>query len=186
MAEETGATACVVASNFVLGDAYMRQGQFGAAKIAFERGDEVAEATEQRMFRPSIAAYLRSQRGEHGRLRPECARLRRGAGRDARESATSWGEANVIWQRAETESKRPPSGEQGADAGRLRGGRSKRSRRWARGRSGARPARLGQCAARRRATSTKVSAKLRAALALFDELGIEREADGAESGAAPA
>jgi Predicted ATPase len=106
MAEAAGASACVVASNFVLGDAYMRQGQFAAAKIAFDRGDEIAQVTEQRIFRPSISAYLRSLRasmGDFGATGPTFEQ----ALEDAREIGDLWGEATIIWRRAETESKKP-------------------------------------------------------------------------------
>ncbi len=44
MAEEAGASACVVASNYVLGDMFMRQGKFGEAKIALDRSSSVANA----------------------------------------------------------------------------------------------------------------------------------------------
>ena len=76
LAEQHGATACVVASNFVLGDAYMRRGEFEAAKIAFQRGNEVADTIEQKVFRPSIAAYMRSNAASLGDLRSGWAQLR--------------------------------------------------------------------------------------------------------------
>jgi tetratricopeptide (TPR) repeat protein len=105
LSESTGATACVVASNFVLGDAYMRQGKFGDAKIAFERGNEVANAVEQRVFRPSIAAYMRSAAASMGDFGPNT-RTFEEALAETREHGDRFGEANVIWKRAETESKR--------------------------------------------------------------------------------
>jgi tetratricopeptide (TPR) repeat protein len=58
--EETGATACMVASNFVLGDVYMRQGRFEDAKTALERGRAISAITGFPIFRPSIAAWLRA------------------------------------------------------------------------------------------------------------------------------
>jgi tetratricopeptide (TPR) repeat protein len=107
LAEEAGASACVVASNFVLGDAYMRQGQFGAAKIAFDRSDEIAQVTEQRVFRPSIAAYLRSLGASMGELSLSGQTFEQ-ALEDARDIGDLWGEATIIWKRAETEFKRLP------------------------------------------------------------------------------
>lgn len=106
LAEEAGASACVVASNFVLGDAYMRQNQFGAAKIAFDRGDEIVQVTEQRIFRPSIAAYLRSLAASMGdyQLRDKTFDE---AIAEARDIGDIWGEATIIWKRAETELKKP-------------------------------------------------------------------------------
>jgi hypothetical protein len=106
LAEDAGASACVVASNFVLGDAYMRQNQFGAAKIAFDRGDEIAQVTEQRIFRPSIVAYLRSLAASMGDYRLGDKTFDQALA-DAREIGDKWGEATIIWKRAETESKKP-------------------------------------------------------------------------------
>ena len=68
--EEAGATACVVASNFVLGDAYLRQGRFQDAKIVLERGNEVSGVTERNIFRPSISAWLRSTAAHLGDFGP--------------------------------------------------------------------------------------------------------------------
>jgi tetratricopeptide (TPR) repeat protein len=106
LAEEAGASACVVASNFVLGDAYMRQGQFGAAKIAFDRSEEIAQVTEQRIFKPSISAYLRSLGASMGDYGPGGRSFEEGLA-EARDIGDLWGEATIIWKRAETESKKP-------------------------------------------------------------------------------
>ena len=106
LAEEAGASACVVASNFVLGDAYMRQNQFGAAKIAFDRGDEIAQMTEQRIFRPSIAAYLRSLAASMGEYALGDKTFEQAIDQ-TREIGDIWGEATIIWKRAETELKKP-------------------------------------------------------------------------------
>lgn len=106
LAEQTGATACVVASNFVLGDAYMRQGKFGDAKIAFERGSEVATAIEQRVFSPSITAYMRANAASMGDFGPK-ARSFDDALAEARMIHDKWGEAQVVWKRASTESRKP-------------------------------------------------------------------------------
>ena len=106
LAEAAGAAACVVASNYVLGDAYMRQGQFAAAKIAFDRSEEIAHVTEQRVFKPSISAYLRSlgaTMGDfdtHGHSFDE-------ALEEARDIGDLFGEATIVWRRAETEAKKP-------------------------------------------------------------------------------
>lgn len=106
LAEEAGASACVVASNFVLGDAYMRQGQFGDAKIAFDRSEEIAQVTEQRVFRPSIAAYLRSLAATMGEPRLGGQTFDQALA-EAREIGDLWGEATIIWKRAETEAEKP-------------------------------------------------------------------------------
>jgi hypothetical protein len=96
----------VVASNFVLGDAYMRQGQFGAAKIAFDRSGEIAQVTEQRIFKPSISAYLRSLGASMGEYGLGGHSFEEGLA-EAREIGDLWGEATIIWKRAETEFKKP-------------------------------------------------------------------------------
>ncbi len=105
MAEEAGATACVVASNFVLGDALMRQGKFGDAQIAFQRGSEVANAVEMRIFNPSIAAYMRANAANMGDF-GSTARPFDEALAETRAINDRWGEANVIWKRANTEAQR--------------------------------------------------------------------------------
>jgi tetratricopeptide (TPR) repeat protein len=175
LAEAAGASACVVASNYVLGDAYMRQGQFAAAKIAFDRSEEIAQVTEQRVFKPSISAYLRSlgaTMGDfdaHGHSFDE-------AIEEARDIGDLWGEATIIWKRAETESKKPAGQrneaqmladfESAARQFEQMGGRPHRARLlrdWGDALIG-----LGKTA--------EGQAKLRAALDLFDELGIQREA----------
>ena len=108
LAEETGATACVVASNFVLGDAYMRQGNFADAKIVFDRGSEVAEVTERKIFRPAFTAYRRSIAASMGNF-DLGGRTFEEALDETREMGDRWGEAHVFWRRAETEAvKQPP------------------------------------------------------------------------------
>lgn len=108
LAEQAGATACVVASNFVLGEMYMRQGNFNDAKIVFERGNDVANTIEQKIFRPSIAAYMRSNAASLGDFGPNARSFDEALG-EARSIGDRWGEASVIWQRAETGAKTDPS-----------------------------------------------------------------------------
>jgi len=84
----------------------MRQNQFGAAKIAFDRGDEIAQVTEQRIFKPSIAAYLRSLAASMGEYRLQDKTFEQ-AIEEARDISDLWGEATIIWKRAETELKNP-------------------------------------------------------------------------------
>jgi tetratricopeptide (TPR) repeat protein len=106
LAEAAGASACVVASNFVLGDAYMRQGQFAAAKIAFDRSDEIAQVTDQQVFKPSIAAYLRSLGASMGDFDAHGHTFDKSIA-EARDIGDLFGEANIVWRRAETEAKKP-------------------------------------------------------------------------------
>jgi tetratricopeptide (TPR) repeat protein len=105
LSEETGATACVIGSNLILGDAYMQQGRYQQARIAFERGNEVANVVQQHTFRPSITAYLRSSAASMGDFGPN-ARTFEEALAEARATGDRWNEANVLWKRAEAEGKR--------------------------------------------------------------------------------
>jgi tetratricopeptide (TPR) repeat protein len=174
MSEQTGATACMVASNFVLGDAYMRQGKFGDAKIAFERGNEVANAIEQRTFRPSITAYLRSTAASMGDFGPNM-RTFDEALAESRGAGDRFGEANVIWKRAETESLHPE------------GNREQMLADFATAAAGfeqmdakpyiARVLRDWGFALREIGEAKEADGKLRRAVELFDRMGIKREAD---------
>jgi hypothetical protein len=56
--EETGATACMVASSWILGDAYQRQGRFGEAKETLRRGRDIALVADRQMFWPTLHAWL--------------------------------------------------------------------------------------------------------------------------------
>jgi tetratricopeptide (TPR) repeat protein len=174
LGEETGATACVVASSFVLGDALMRQGRFGDARIAFERGASIADVTEQKIFRPSISAYLRATEASLGEF-DTSTRSFEEALDEARSVGDRWGETQVIWKRAETEAKR-------TDADREQMLSDYAAAAAAFDEMGARPylARvLRDWGGTLRAVgqSAEGDQKLRRAIALFDELGIEREAD---------
>jgi tetratricopeptide (TPR) repeat protein len=173
LAEETGATACVVASNFLLGDAYMRQGQFLDAKIAFERGNEVATAVEQHIFRPSIAASMRANAASLNEVDATTRDFAEPLS-ETRQIRDRWGEANVIWKRAETESKLPDSNreqmladyEAAAAAFEAMGARPYQ----------ARVLRDWGVALRRIGRSDEGDSYLRSALKLFEELGISRDA----------
>jgi tetratricopeptide (TPR) repeat protein len=176
LAEEAGAAACVVASNYVLGDAYFRQGQFGPAKIAFDRSDQIAQVTEQRIFRPSISAYLRAIGASTGE---------RGLGSqtfdeaiaEARKVDDLWGEATIIWKRAETESVKSADAR---DQAQMLADFATAERRFAD--MGARPfvARIDRDRGHALLAIGKVDEgrqQLRAARDLMVELGIKREAD---------
>ncbi|MEP7158085.1 MAG: hypothetical protein ABI797_01540 [Chloroflexota bacterium] len=176
LAEEAGASACVVASNFVLGDAYMRQGQFANAKIAFDRSDEIAQVTEQRIFKPSIAAYLRSLGASMGEFRMGGQTFEEAIA-GARDIGDIWGEATIVWKRAETAFKNPA---EGRDKTQMLADYATAKQSFEN--MGARPftARVlrewGHALVAVGETADG-QAKLRDSLALLDELGIKREAD---------
>ncbi len=112
--EETGATACVVASNFVLGDVYMRQGRFQEAKIALQRGNEVSALTGFPIFRPSIAAWLRATAAHLGDFGPASESWEKELG-DARALGDRFTEASILGKRAETRAKTLHEGSPVAD-----------------------------------------------------------------------
>jgi tetratricopeptide (TPR) repeat protein len=173
MSEETGATACVVASNFVLGDAYYRQGKYESAQIAFERSNEVAEVFEERSFRPSLMAYMRLNAANLGQFAHDSSDFDK-ALVIARDSSDRFGEASILAGKAEFEAKRQDGSiEQWqvdfAEATRLF--EEMRACPYL-----ARALRSWGQALRAAGRTDEGDEKLRRALQLFDELGITREA----------
>ncbi|MBI2780965.1 MAG: tetratricopeptide repeat protein [Chloroflexi bacterium] len=59
-AEETGASACILASSWILGDAFHRQGRFAEARDALKRGSDVSVVVDRMVWRPTLQAWLRS------------------------------------------------------------------------------------------------------------------------------
>lgn len=59
-AEETGASACMVVSSWLLGDAFHRQGRYGEAHDVLERGAEISLVTDRKTWRPTLEAWLGS------------------------------------------------------------------------------------------------------------------------------
>jgi tetratricopeptide (TPR) repeat protein len=175
LAESTGAVACLVSSSFLLGDAFMRNDDFGSARIAFERGSQVADVSNEALFRPTISAYLRSTLASMANFNPVAVQSWDEALAEARERGDTWSEANIIWKRAETEAKRGD----GANVEQMLGDFETAFNGFEA--MGARPfeARVlrgwGEALlARDRADQGR--AKLGQALSLFDALGIAREA----------
>src|SRR4029079_7002586 len=62
-AEATGASACVLASSWVLGDAFHRQGKFAEARDILQRGADVSSLLDRRVWRAPLPAGLRPARG---------------------------------------------------------------------------------------------------------------------------
>jgi tetratricopeptide (TPR) repeat protein len=174
MSEETGATACVVASNFTLGDAYVRQGQFKSAQIAFERSNEVAEAFNEHNFRPSLMAYMRANSAELGELAGDAESFDRGL-ELARNSGDKFSQAGIIGKRAEFEAKRPGGNREQAFAD-FADAVSRFEQMQAKPYV-ARILRSWGDALRAEDRRADGDEKLKRALSLFDEMGIKREAD---------
>jgi tetratricopeptide (TPR) repeat protein len=104
-AEETGATACAVVSAWVLGDAYQRQGSFREAHDALTLGLDLSPGTAQGMWGPTLTAWLRANavwlgdlEAAEGGWEEPLATVRR--------IGNHIGEANILWKRAESAARR--------------------------------------------------------------------------------
>lgn len=98
--EETGATACVVASAWVLGDAYQRLGRFREARETLRRGHEVALVIDRKVWRPSLQAWLGYANASLGD--PAVAEQDWDeALATARSIRNRVGEAGILWKRAQ-------------------------------------------------------------------------------------
>jgi tetratricopeptide (TPR) repeat protein len=58
--EETGASACMVVSTWILGDAFHRQGRYVEARDILERGSDISLVTDRKVWRPTLEAWLGS------------------------------------------------------------------------------------------------------------------------------
>ena len=67
-AEETGASACVVASAWILGDAFHRQGRFTEAREILKRGSDISMVLDRRVWRPTLQAWLGSTMASLGEI----------------------------------------------------------------------------------------------------------------------
>lgn len=175
-AEETGATACVIASSWVLGDVYQRQGRFHEARRALQRGDELALVVDRKFWRPSLQAWLGTSATALGDFAAA-----EGSWEEALETARSignrFGEAGILWKRAQASATRGDHGSAlddfAASAATLE-------------ELGARPqlARVlrgwGETL-RAAGASAEGDATLRRALALFEEMGIAPEAEAVDA-----
>jgi tetratricopeptide (TPR) repeat protein len=167
-AEETGASACMVVSSWLLGDAFHRQGRFGEARDVLKRGSEISLVTDRKVWRPTLEAWLGSAAAALG--------LEEGdwdAGlATARSIGNRFGEVGILAKRAEValsrgdiEAARPDieaSIAIAADIG-LRPILARQLRAW------------GE-ALRAVGRQDEAEPVLRRSLAVFEEMGLEREA----------
>jgi tetratricopeptide (TPR) repeat protein len=169
-AEETGSTACVVASSFVLGDVLQRQGKLTEARQTLGRGSQLAMSVERKTWRPTLQAWLATTDVALGTDTP--AEAWEEALATARSISNVYGEAGILAKRGEAHALR---GEHAAACADLEASAAIFEG------FGARPdlARvlhqlgLAQRACGRAGDS---DATLRRALALFEEMGIAGEA----------
>lgn len=170
-AEQTGATACVIASSWVLGDIYQRQGRFQEARATLQRGNDLALVVDRMMWRPTLQAWLGTSASALGDFAAA-----EGSWDEALETVRSignrFGEAGILWKRAEASAQRGDTAalaDFGASAAILED-------------LGARPhlARLlrgwGETL-RAAGRDAEGDERLRRALSLFDEMGITGEAE---------
>ena len=169
MAEATGASACVLASSWVLGDALHRLGKFADARDILKRGADVALMVDRQVWRPTLQSWLRSASAALGEIVEGDFEEALGM---ARSIGNHLGEAGILGKRAESAAARgdlEPALADFAAAARILE------------EQGARPtlARVLQGwgdALRRAGRAAEAGPLLKRAAALFDELGLTREA----------
>jgi tetratricopeptide (TPR) repeat protein len=97
-AEETGASACMVVSSWILGDAFHRQGRFAEATDVLKRGSDVSLVVDRKVWRPTLQAWLGSAAAAIGAVAPdewdEALAMSRSIG-------NTLGEAGIRWKRGE-------------------------------------------------------------------------------------
>jgi tetratricopeptide (TPR) repeat protein len=177
-AEEMGASACVVASSWILGDGYDRQGRFAEAQQVLQRGTEVSAVVDRKVMRPTLQAWLGSTAAAlgqaHGWNWDEALETARSIG-------NSVGEGGILWKRGEAASRR---GDWEAALADFAGAAAIFEA------EGARPnlARLLRTwgeTLRAAGRGSEGDAALRRALALFEEMGIETEASAVREALSP-
>lgn len=103
--EETGATACAIMSSWVLGDVYHRQGRLQEARQTLERGNELALVVDRLMWRPSLQAWLGTSATALGDFSAAEGSWDEGLA-TLRSIGNRFGEAGILWKRAEASAKR--------------------------------------------------------------------------------
>ncbi len=168
LAEGTGAAACLMASSWVLGDGFHRQGRFEEARDVLARGAAVSELVDRKVWRPTLQAWLRTSdfalTGAEADFEDELATTR---GINNRV-----GEANILTKRAEVAVQR---GDLAAAIADFEAATATFEAEGARP-SLARTLRSWGEALRSAGRMDEAEPLFRRALALFEETGIEREA----------
>lgn len=101
-AEQTGATACAMASSWVLGDAFHRLGRYAEAREVLERGTEISQVVDRKVWRPTLQAWLGSTLAALGERDEDWD----DALATARSIGNRYGEAGILAKRAEAATAR--------------------------------------------------------------------------------
>ena len=101
--EETGASACMVVSSWILGDVFHRQGRFAEAQAVLQRGSDIALVVERKVWRPTLQAWLGSASVALGGASPDDWE---DALATARSIGNQVGEAGILGKRAEAAAAR--------------------------------------------------------------------------------
>jgi tetratricopeptide (TPR) repeat protein len=102
-AEETGATACIMVSAWILGDAFHRQGRFAEARDILKRGSDISLVVDRKVWRPTLQAWLGSARAAMGDVAESDWEE---ALASARSINNRLGEAGILGKRAEASAGR--------------------------------------------------------------------------------
>ncbi|HKB27653.1 MAG TPA: tetratricopeptide repeat protein [Candidatus Limnocylindrales bacterium] len=168
-AAETGASACVMASSFVLGDLLHREGRFAEAKVALKRGRDLSLVVDRMAWRPTLVAWLGGATAALGET-PEDQWDEVLA--TTRMIHNTMGEAGILAKRAEAAARRGDMAAAQPDfvaAVKILEAEGARP-------SLARVLRVWGEALRAAGRTDEAEARLRRSLALFEELGIPGEA----------
>jgi tetratricopeptide (TPR) repeat protein len=169
--EETGATACAVVSAFVLGDVLHRRGSYGEAKQVLELGLGLSSGMTGGSWGPTLQAWLRANAVTMGDL--EAAEGGFDEALDiVRREGNQLGEASILWKRADSAARRERWDEafrDYADAAAIFEAQGARP-------NLARVLRAWGEALREAGRDDEAESTLRRSLALFEEMGLAREA----------
>ncbi|HEY4226731.1 MAG TPA: hypothetical protein VGM49_00200 [Candidatus Limnocylindrales bacterium] len=168
-AEATGASACIMVSSWILGDAFHQLGRYAEARDVLKRGADVALAVDRQVWRPTLQAWLRTSSAALGEVQEVDSGE---ALATARAIGNHMGEAGILGKRAEVAAQEGHTDAAIADFAAAADILAS---------EGARPvlARVLRSwgeALRAAGRPDDGGSVLRKALALFEELGLEREA----------
>jgi tetratricopeptide (TPR) repeat protein len=167
-AEATGASACVMSSAWVLGDAFHRQGRFAEAREILQRGADISSIVDRKVWRPTLMAWLGTTAVALGADEADFD----DALQMARSIRNPIGEAGILAKRAEAAVRR---GDVDAAIPDFEASTAILEREGARP-SHARALRAWGEALRSAGRTEEAETILRRALAVFEELELEREA----------